>query len=674
VGNPQRELIFARSDGVCQCAGACGLHEGRCTTRITLETFHCSHLRSRAHGGVDHESNLEAWCSRCNLTLQSRDASDPRLAPREWQLRELDKVVGAIARTGAGTLSAAPGAGKTIFAGLAFESLREAGIVERMLVVVPRRGLVDQWVDALAVARQLELKPNSASERTGSGQVGCVVTYQSLPNRDMLEAHMERARLIPTLIVLDEVHHLARDVMGVHAAWGNAVAEFAGDVEVGDLRVAGILNLSGTLWRSDESERISTVRYTPPNENGKIVSLVDGEVTATELIQIGELRSIDLFRVDTEVRVADYKDLTYVEGNLADLDRDVSRAAVRALANINSWRTAFVSSVLDRLERAHRHLDHHVKALIVAASQEQAVAFRDEVDRQMRHRGLQPLAALAISDEPEAQRTLENFRAQRRVGVLCTVDMAGEGYDCPDIAVLGYASNKLTELYVRQVTARAMRVTDRERELGALLPAVVVLPDSPELVETFLRYLGTELHEVRLDQQDGDRRTDEGTGPRLQRFVLDDAVAGRETITVTFLDGTHENIDSEYMAALSKNLVAANMPELFWPRATAVMQRTLSDVSVRRPFEQETARQEPTHTPVSVEEQARMKQTQLKRLGGWWHVHGDIPVGHFNRLVNEAGGIRDGNRDYASLAQLDRALEFAQSYIDDYKRRRGMEA
>src|SRR5262245_25071840 len=101
MGNPQRELIFARSDGVCQCDGACGLHEGRCTTEITMETFHQAHLRSRAHGGSDHKSNLEAWCSRCNLTLNARDARDPRIAPREWQLRELDKIVGAISRTGA---------------------------------------------------------------------------------------------------------------------------------------------------------------------------------------------------------------------------------------------------------------------------------------------------------------------------------------------------------------------------------------------------------------------------------------------------------------------------------------------------------------------------------------------------------------------------------------------
>jgi len=678
VTSATRELVFARSDGHCQCGGVCRTHAGLCATAISFETFHASHLRAEVHGGIAHESNLEAWCSRCNLTLGARDARDPRAMPREWQFRELDKIVGAIMRTGAATLSGAPGAGKTLFAAYVFEALRNTGLVERLMVVVPRKGLAKQWADALAGARHIQLKPHSAIER--QGQHGVVVTYQSLPNRDQLDAHIRIATRQPTLVVLDEVHHLARDETGQHRAWANAVSELAGDVESGHLNVAGVLNLSGTLWRSDRGERISTVRYTPPDAQNRIVSLVDGEVTVQELIRIGELRSVDLYRVDTHVRVADHAEIKVVEGNLADIDPASSRAAVRALADIDSWRTAFVGSVLNRLQRAHEHLNHHVKALIVAASQDQAVRFRDEVDRQMRERGLQPLAVLAISrDEDEAQRALDHFRAQRRVGVLCTVDMAGEGYDCPDICVLGYASNKLTELYVRQVTARAMRVTDAERRAGALLPAVVVLPDAPELVDKFLSYLAPAIHEVRVgdetpprDRRPGDEPR-EPHEPRLRRFVLDDAVPGRETVTVSFLDGTHENVDSQFMAVLAQHLLAANMPQVFWPRATAVMQRTIGDLMRQRPFGNDPPRPAPTTTPVSVEQQAAKLQRDLDQLGGWWHRNGDTPVSHFQHRVNEAGGIRDGGRGTASVEQLERAIAFARRLIADFNGRRGVQ-
>jgi len=670
ISKPMREFIFVRDGGTCQCAGVCGSHQGPCGSPITLETFHAAHLRSDHHGGVVDPSNLEAWCSRCNLILGAKDARDPRVMPREWQLRELDKIVGAIMRTGAATFSGAPGAGKTLFAGFVFEALREAGLVDRLMVVVPRRGLATQWTNALRVGCQLQLKPHSAQERPN--QNGVVVTYQSLPSPEALETHLIMAEKVPTLLVLDEVHHLAQDVDGTHARWARAVARLAGDVEAGQQGIAGILNLSGTLWRSDRSERISTVRYTAPDEDNRIRSIVDGEVTVQELIAVGQLRSIDLYRVDAHVQVADYADLTYIEGNLSDVDAKPARAAVAGLANINSWRTAFVASVLDKLEKAHRALNYHVKALIVAASQDQAEKFRDEVDRQMRERHLQPLAELAVSrDEDQAQITLDNFRAQKRVGVLCTVDMAGEGYDCPEIAVLGYASNKLTSLYVRQVTARAMRVTDRERERGATLPAVVVLPDSTELVKEFLRYMTPYLHEIRAEEvrPRGPEREGEGewiAQPPLRRFNLEHAQVGDETITVSFRDGTSENVETDIAASLAAYFKAANLPDIYWPRATAATQRTIGDLLQRRAFDVTSAESKQTRREASYEEQCELVQKELAGRERWWAINGDTPIAHFSAMLNQRAGIKKGTRPVASLDRLQQANEFARQYIAEY--------
>ncbi|HKA60668.1 MAG TPA: DEAD/DEAH box helicase family protein [Gemmatimonadales bacterium] len=593
--------------------------------------------------------------------------------PREWQLRELDKVVGAIMRTGAATFSGAPGAGKTLFAGFVFDALREAGLVERLMVVVPRRGLAKQWMDALEVGCHLRLKPHSAQERPN--QDGVVVTYQSLTERsaDSLETHLIMAERIPTLLVLDEVHHLARDADSGHAAWARPIARLAGDVEAGQQGIAGILNLSGTLWRSERSERISTVRYTPPDADNRIRSIVDGEVTVQELIAVGQLRSIDLYRVDAHVQVADYADLSYIEGNLSDVDAKPARAAVAGLADINSWRTAFVASVLDKLEKAHRALNYHVKALIVAATQDQAEKFRDEVDRQMRERHLQPLAELAVSrNEDEAQITLDNFRAQKRVGVLCTVDMAGEGYDCPEIAVLGYASNKLTSLYVRQVTARAMRVTDRERQIGTVLPAIVVLPDSTELVKEFLRYMTPYLHEIRADEVSLRRPEREGDGeliwtPPLRRFNLEAVQVGDETVTVSFHDGTSENVATDIAATLAVHFKAANLPEIYWPRASVATQRTIGDLLQRRPFDFRPDEDKQTRREPSLEEQCKLVQDQLAERGRWWAKHGDTPPGQFNYMVNDRAGIPNGKRAVASLDRLQRALQIAEQHIRDYK-------
>lgn len=677
-----REHVFARSGGVCQRAG--------CEAVITLETFHAAHLRAHASGGPLHESNLEAWCARCNLTIGARNAGDNRLRPREWQLQALDEVIGTIARTGAATVSAAPGAGKTVFAGLVFEALYEAGLVDRMLVLVPRRGLANQWSDELAAKRHVQLKPHSAIER--AGQHGAAVTYQSLGSRDQLEAHRLQVAHRRTLLVLDEVHHVGDRPDGMLPAWARNVTELAGDVEHNSLHVAGVLNLSGTLWRSDQREKISTVRYRTLDDN-RLESLVNFEVTVAELVARGELRPIDLYRLSAHVRLADYQNLEHVEGDLSDLDEKPARAAMASLSSIGSWRSSFVKSVLDRLEVANRALEgHHVKGLIVANRQDAARAFYREVDRQMTERGLRPLAALAVSDDgPDAQRTLENFRAQKRVGVLCTVDMAGEGYDCPDIAVVGWASNKLTSLYVRQVTARAMRVTGRERELERVIPAAVVVPDAQQLVEQLVAYLAPFTHEVLLpseDTRDGDGELGGGGFLPLPRWVLEEATRGdNEFVTVPYADGSREDVDSELAQRLAVELERANVQGIFAARIIAATRRTVGDLLASRPFESlspDAAALEQLSTGAvavaeaeanrtgSIEAQASMLAAQIDRLARWWQINGDTPAAYFNREINQAAGITGGKRSTASVEKLKRARDAAREKVSAYCRQTGV--
>ena len=219
---------------------------------------------------------------------------------------------------------------------------------------------------------------------------------------------------------------------------------------------------------SKRSERISTVRYAQDDEQ-RLVSLVDFEVTAVELIRDGQLRPVDLFRRGATVELVDLGKAQRIVSRIANLDQNqAGRAAIRGLPTDPTWRENFVEAVLERLELRHRDLGNGpAKALIVARSQDDARMFQETADRLMRERGLRPIAELAISSELDAQQVLERFRRHERSGVLCTVDMAGEGYDCPEITVVGFATNKLTPLYVRQVVARAQRVTAYEREKRA---------------------------------------------------------------------------------------------------------------------------------------------------------------------------------------------------------------
>ena len=82
----------------------------------------------------------------------------------------------------------------------------------------------------------------------------------------------------PTLFVLDEVHHLAIDKEGKAGMWAWGISKIVG---TRTKPLHAVLNMSGTPFRSDESERINTIRYikTPDNRID-----VDPDFTSTQVV------------------------------------------------------------------------------------------------------------------------------------------------------------------------------------------------------------------------------------------------------------------------------------------------------------------------------------------------------------------------------------------------------
>jgi superfamily II DNA or RNA helicase len=669
-----RERLYQRAHGACE----------RCGVPIEPDLFHAAHLRAHAHGGAPVEENLAAWCPRCNLTWGAIDVDDTRLPPRQWQWSALERVVQQIVGTRVATVAAAPGAGKTVFAALVFEALRDSDHIDRMVVFAPRRTLVQQWHDSLFRARHVELRPNSEVER--SGQDGVVVTHQSL-NADTVGVHRRQAEVSRTLFVLDEVHHVGEPAdSGSRPAWARQVSELIGDVR-DTIHVAGVLNLSGTLWRSRASERISTVRYQRDLE-GKLVSEVDFEVTAAELIREGQLRPVDLFRRGASVELVNLSQAQRIVSRIADLDESAAgRAAIRELPSDAAWRDSFVGTIIDCLEKRHRDLGQGpAKALIVARSQDDARAFQETADRLMRLRNLRPIADLAVSDEPDAHETLQKFRNLDRPGVLCTVDMAGEGYDCPDIVVVGFATNKLTPLYVRQVVARAQRVTAYEREkLGHPIPAAVIIPDVPELVEVMSSILVPMRHELRdpiEDNEDGVPVEPQGSlfdlAISIPKYQLD-AVNGYAEGDVRVTGELEGDVAMDLVRLVEPEARRVGLPESEAPRIIVAVRSALGSRQDARPFDPLTRDEEQlavalapppaprdeaaTVEPLSIERLANGLRSELDRLGRWWHVNGDSSAAAFNGEVNRAGGFGKGGRDTADVEKLRRALTFARAAV-----------
>lgn len=678
-----RERLYVRASGKCE----------RCGTAIEPDSFHVAHLRAHVHGGALVEDNLAAWCAPCNLSFGATDVKDTRVQPRSWQWNALSKIVEQIAGTRVATVAAAPGAGKTVFAALVFEALRDSDRIDRMVVLAPRRTLVLQWHESLFRARHVELRPNGEVER--SGQDGVVVTYQSLSG-ETVGLHRRQAEISRTLFVLDEVHHVGEPTTsGGRPAWARLVSELIGDVR-SEIHAAGVLNLSGTLWRSRATERISTVRYQPDAE-GRLVSDVDFEITAAELIREGHLRPVDLYRRGAQVELVNLAQAERTVSKIADLDEvGIGRAAIRELPTDPGWRDSFVGTILDCLEKRHRDLGNGpAKALIVARSQQDARAFQETANRLMRDRGLRPIAELAVSDEPDAQATLQRFRQLDRPGVLCTVDMAGEGYDCPDIVVVGFATNKLTPLYVRQVVARAQRVTAYEREkLGRPIPAAVIIPDVPQLVDVMSSILEPMRHELR-DPIEDSAEGGEPTDPQgslldlaipMPRYTLD-GVNGYAEGDVRVTGELEGDVGMDLVRLVEPEARRVGLPESDAPRIIVAVRSALGTRQESRPFDRLPGQDEElavalappksneettTVEPLSVERLANGLRSELSRLGKWWHVHGNTPVAIFNNEVNKAGGIGKGGRENADVEKLRRSLQYARAQVASHCRANGL--
>ncbi|MGP4017466.1 DEAD/DEAH box helicase family protein [Saccharopolyspora sp. 5N708] len=464
----QRAHLFEDAGGQCQ----------RCGAQLGPD-YHAAHLIAHSHGGATTLRNLEAWCPSCNLGLGNHDA-DPiaGLTLRPWQADALPVIADRIFRHGTATLQATPGAGKTIFAALLLRLLFDAGLIERIVVVVPSTALVRQWRSELAqLAIHLDPHPTDGALEA-DGLVGVIVTYQSLPT--YARVHATRMRQRTTLLVFDEVHHVADE-----ASWGNAVRCMVGDVAAGEVRAGAVLNMTGTLFRSDPRRRISTVRYERVTVDGtpKLQALTDWAVPTRELVGT-ELRAPDLYRYGGR---AEYLDLSsscpVPRKQIADLEEHERTALLSQVLESPEWIDRFAAEAVRLLNEQIEALDHaeYLKLLFVAPT----VVVARHAARALNKATGTDFARLVVYDEPDALTNLRTARDEPQSCGIVTVRMVTEGFDCSQISTIAYASNIVAPLFVAQMMARAMRLTPTERDTGKHLPAKILIPDHPVIREAF---------------------------------------------------------------------------------------------------------------------------------------------------------------------------------------------
>lgn len=370
---------------------------------------------------------------------------------RDWQRRALDAV--RAHETADFLAMATPAAGKTRFALRVAHEFLSIRAATRVLVVCPTNHLRTQWAEA-AGRIGLHLDPALTNEQTVEAvdYHGAVVTYQQVCLAPSIFQRGCRGR--KTLLVLDELHHA-----GDGKNWGKALRTAF------DQAVFRLI-LSGTPFRSDNNP-IPFIRY----EEGE--SRADFAYGYTEAIRDNVCRPIVFPSYEGELTwLSEGREhrATFEDGLTFNRQRERLKTALLQ----ESWLGPVVSDAHAQLTRLRKEEQPDAAGLVITMDQEHARWVAELLGKITGTK-----AAVAVSDDPAASRTIEAFARQKKQQWLVAVNMVSEGVDIPRLRVGVYGTNVLTEMYFRQVVGRFVRMQD-----GLPKPqrAWLYLPKDPVLI------------------------------------------------------------------------------------------------------------------------------------------------------------------------------------------------
>jgi superfamily II DNA or RNA helicase len=666
-----RRRLYARSGGLCE----------NCGTELGVD-WHGAHLLAYTAGGATELSEMRAWCPKCNLrfgpgTMEQVEGFHPRI----WQQVAFRRILLRLWETGSATLHAAPGAGKTLFAAVLARHLLDLGFISRVVIFVPNTNLVGQTARAYKkVGVYLDEKPRDSTIEHPE-TVGLVVCYQSL-SAAAVEAHVTRMAAAGTLVIFDEVHHLA-DLE--HSTWGAHVERMVGRVSDGPpANAVAVLNMTGTLFRSSGTQRISTVRYRRIGEDTH-EAIADHSVTTAELVGT-ELRAPDLYIYGGKATLVDLEEEQVIEAEIVDLSQRQRSAVAREMFRSEQWLAGYANEGMRLLATQLEAVRHEVplKALHVADDQAAAAMAVRIYNKLGQAQGLSyDIAEPVYTDSPGSAKRLDSVRQDPRPRVIVTCQMVTEGFDCPDLCVLVHATRKAALLFVAQVMARVMRLTDHERAAGMMLPAQVLIPDSPVLKDVYAMAIAAAAQVVHEDKVERCHRDHPRTRcpclfpqseclcsiyeptPQLRRYdvlAVDDPRLDGATV-LGHADGHVPVLELNHYIEECRKLV---IPEPFAPKI-AVLVRRSGGGTVFPTYSQPVAAP-PEPQPANPRDLSDTYRARLKKAAGFMEKH----IGHdgtfrtvaeFQGKVNDAAGIPKRGRDLATVRQLSTASGWACAWV-----------
>lgn len=594
---------------------------GRCAEcGDKLEAWHADHIFPWARGGATDVANGRACCPRCNQRKGARLMMEKKPL-RIWQ-EEAIRLYFTHDRPDF-LLEATPGAGKTRWMAEVALRLLEAGLIDRIIVVVPTKALRKQTAKAFNTATGLQLDPTWESrngEFPARPYVGMVVTYAAVDFFPDMYRKLSTQR--PTIVFLDEIHHA-----GDESSWGQSLRQA---FELAARRVL----LSGTPFRSDK-DAIPFVRYVDG------VGKTDKSISYGEALSQGIVRSVYFPRCGGTMEwINDYGKQTHTFDD--DIDQSGASQRLRTALSPNGGHLAGM------LKQAHDDLtekrieDPDAGGVVIAIDQAHAQAITVMMERQL---GVRPV--VVTSDEPgeggDATKTIETFTANSAPWIVA-VKMITEGVDIPRLRVGVYATNIVSEMFFRQFVGRVVRVQEDHDDHSAAL----FIPDDQRL--------RTYAQDIMEQREAVFKQPGHGPGDKPPAAGLFMPMGSSMNLEGMIVAGEQEITPEELEYANQRRLMHRETASIPVVKVALILRgEGLGPHTTRQ-------KEEPAEPPLY--EQLKKARTNNNRLVGSIHYKTGLDYKEINYKLNRALGIRTVET-CSDLKALNRREEIATQWLRD---------
>lgn len=439
----QRLILKMRSSGRCE----------ECSNQLPA-SFHADHDLPFSRGGPTTLSNGRATCPKCNLSKGNKTMN-----LRDWQQAAFEKAIAYFRSQDADrhfVINAAPGAGKTRVSCSIAAALIASNAITRVIVIAPRRTVVDQWAKEFAKITGRHMMKITRPDDIGSVEEDICATWAAVKGlKDVFQPICARDRV---LVICDEHHHAA-----ITAAWGASADSAFKDA-------AYSLILTGTPLRADGAASV----WLDLDELGAIDHPAEGMYTLTygEAVSLGYCRpatfhrhrglfTIDLgdgaeahvpsdgppvLPPDTVVdsllrRVVDFQRLAKTPQYLDD----------RKTPLMDGYQATMIACAREKLNEIQLTMPQ-AGGLIIAPDITMAEYFARIIEIA---EGEYPV--VVHSNIASAEGRIASFRTHKSKRWLVSVGMVSEGVDIPRLRVLVYLPSAGTELAFRQAVGRVVR-------------------------------------------------------------------------------------------------------------------------------------------------------------------------------------------------------------------------